>query len=131
MRIGRLRSVDGALVSVLCVRWVVVEPLLVLPDVSVLEVVEVSPPYDISDITALLAARAMVDVLATMTRNGRVGGRLIPAPHVEEVDATGAGDALAAAFCVSYLDGATPVEAAEKAVVVASGAVTRAGGRPS
>ena len=41
-----------------------------------MEVVEVSPPYDISDITALLAARAMVDVLATMTRHGRIGGRL-------------------------------------------------------
>jgi agmatinase len=41
-----------------------------------MEVVEVSPPYDISDITALLAARAMVDVLATMARNGRVGGRM-------------------------------------------------------
>jgi agmatinase len=41
-----------------------------------MEVVEVSPPYDISDITALLAARAMVDVLATMVRNARVGGRM-------------------------------------------------------
>jgi len=61
----------------------------------------------------------------------RVGGRHIPAPEVQEVDASGAGDAMAAAFCVAYLDGATPVEAAEKAVVVASGAVTRAGGRPS
>ena len=50
---------------------------------------------------------------------------------MQEVDASGAGDALAAAFCVAYLDGATPVEAAEKAVVVASGAVTRAGARPS
>jgi sugar/nucleoside kinase (ribokinase family) len=50
---------------------------------------------------------------------------------VQEVDASGAGDALAAAFCVAYLDGATPVEAAEKAVVVASGAVTRAGARPT
>ena len=61
----------------------------------------------------------------------RVDGRHIPAPQVEEVDASGAGDALAAAFCVAYLDGATPVEAAEKAVVVASGAVTRAGARPT
>jgi sugar/nucleoside kinase (ribokinase family) len=50
---------------------------------------------------------------------------------VKEVDATGAGDALAAAFCVSYLDGAAPIEAAERAVVIASGAVTRAGARPS
>jgi agmatinase len=41
-----------------------------------MEVVEVSPPYDISDITALLAVRSMVDTLATMVKHGRVGGRL-------------------------------------------------------
>jgi agmatinase len=41
-----------------------------------MEVVEVSPPYDISDITSLLAARAMVDVMAAMARHGRIGGRL-------------------------------------------------------
>jgi agmatinase len=41
-----------------------------------MEVVEVSPPYDTSDITALLAARSMVDVLAVLARNGRLGGRL-------------------------------------------------------
>jgi len=41
-----------------------------------MEAVEVSPPYDISDITALMAVRAMVDVLATMVKHGRIGGRL-------------------------------------------------------
>jgi agmatinase len=41
-----------------------------------MEVVEVSPPYDISDITALLGVRLMVDVLAVMVKNGRIGGRL-------------------------------------------------------
>jgi agmatinase len=41
-----------------------------------MEAVEVAPPYDISDITALLAVRAMVDVLATMVKYDRVGGRL-------------------------------------------------------
>jgi sugar/nucleoside kinase (ribokinase family) len=74
---------------------------------------------------------ATVPVLKLGADGCRVGGRHIPAPQVEEVDASGAGDALAAAFCVAYLDGATPVEAAEKAVVVASGAVTRAGARPA
>ena len=43
-----------------------------------MEVVEVSPPYDISDITALLAVRAMVDVVATMVKHDRLGGRLLP-----------------------------------------------------
>ena len=41
-----------------------------------MEAVEVSPPYDISDITALMAVRAMVDVLATMVKHDRVGGKL-------------------------------------------------------
>jgi ribokinase len=59
-----------------------------------------------------------------------VFGRRIPAPRVEELDATGAGDAFAAAFCASYLDGATPIEAAGRAVLVAAAAVTRSGARP-
>ncbi len=41
-----------------------------------MEVCGVSPPYDISDITSLLAARSIVDVLATMVQNDRLGGRL-------------------------------------------------------
>jgi sugar/nucleoside kinase (ribokinase family) len=73
---------------------------------------------------------AKVPVLKLGIDGCQVAGRHIRAPHVEEVDATGAGDALAAAFCVSYLDGASPIDAAERAVVIASGAVTRAGARP-
>jgi len=57
-------------------------------------------------------------------------GRTIPAPPVVEVDATGAGDAFAAAFCLSYLNGATPIDAAQRAVSVASTAVTQYGARP-
>jgi ribokinase len=49
---------------------------------------------------------------------------------VEAVDGTGAGDAFAAAFCVAYLDGATPAEAAGRAVLVAAGAAARRGARP-
>ena len=41
-----------------------------------MEIVEVSPPYDISDITSLLAVRTICDTLGTMVKNGRVGGRL-------------------------------------------------------
>lgn len=44
--------------------------------VAAMEVVEVAPPYDISDITALLGVRAIVDVLATMIKHDRLGGRL-------------------------------------------------------
>jgi sugar/nucleoside kinase (ribokinase family) len=74
---------------------------------------------------------AKVPVLKLGSAGCKVSGHRIAAPLVQEVDPTGAGDALAAAFCVSYLDGATPIEAAERAVVIASGAVTKAGARPS
>jgi sugar/nucleoside kinase (ribokinase family) len=58
-------------------------------------------------------------------------GEFIPSPAVDEIDATGAGDALAAAFCSAYLRGANPIEAARHAVAVAAGAVTHIGARPS
>lgn len=38
-----------------------------------MEVVEVSPPYDTSDITALMATRAIVDVLGTVVAFGKLG----------------------------------------------------------
>jgi len=38
-----------------------------------MEVVEVSPPYDISDITSLMAMRAIVDVLGTVVSHGKMG----------------------------------------------------------
>jgi agmatinase len=47
-----------------------------------LEVVEVSPPYDTSDITALLATRVVVEALGAMVANGTLGKHkpLIDAP---------------------------------------------------
>jgi len=38
-----------------------------------MEVVEVSPPYDISDITSLMALRAVVDVLGSVVAHGKLG----------------------------------------------------------
>jgi agmatinase len=38
-----------------------------------MEVVEVSPPYDTSDITSLMATRAIVDVLGTVVAHGKMG----------------------------------------------------------
>ncbi|MEB3103376.1 agmatinase family protein [Ferviditalea candida] len=43
--------------------------------IAAMEVVEVAPAYDISDTTALLATRAVLDVLATMVNNGKIGGK--------------------------------------------------------
>jgi sugar/nucleoside kinase (ribokinase family) len=77
-----------------------------------------------------IEALARVAVMKLGARGCRVHGRRVPAPKVRAVDSTGAGDAFAAAFCVAYLDGATPLEAAGRAVLVAAGAVTRLGARP-
>jgi len=74
---------------------------------------------------------AQVPVIKLGAAGCSVFGRVIPAPAVQDVDGTGAGDAFAAAFCVAWLHGATPVEAAERAVVMAAEAVTRTGARPS
>jgi agmatinase len=38
-----------------------------------IEVVEVSPPYDTSDITALLGVRVIVDALGTLVAHGKLG----------------------------------------------------------
>ncbi len=38
-----------------------------------MEVVEVSPPYDTSDITSLFAARVIVDALGTLVAHGKMG----------------------------------------------------------
>jgi ribokinase len=73
---------------------------------------------------------AQVPVIKLGPAGCSVFGRRIPAPAVQHVDATGAGDAFAAAFCTAWLHGAPPIEAAERAVIVASGAVTRTGARP-
>jgi len=73
---------------------------------------------------------AQVPVIKLGPAGCTVFGRRIPAPAVQHVDGTGAGDAFAAAFCAAWLHGATPFEAAERAVIVASEAVTRTGGRP-
>jgi ribokinase len=61
----------------------------------------------------------------------QIGHRRITAPPVEEIDPTGAGDALAAAFCSSILAGSGAVDAAERAVAVAARAVGIVGARPN
>jgi sugar/nucleoside kinase (ribokinase family) len=78
-----------------------------------------------------LESLAQVPVLKRGALGCRVFGRDIGAPDVQTIDPTGAGDAFAAAFCVAWLRGATPVEAAESAVTAASRSVSLVGARPS
>jgi len=40
-----------------------------------MEVVEIAPPYDVSDMTAQLGARAIMDVLGTLVEEGHLGSR--------------------------------------------------------
>lgn len=44
-----------------------------------MEVVEIAPPYDVSDTTALLGCRAIMDVLGTLVEAGKLGTRKAPA----------------------------------------------------
>ncbi len=55
-----------------------------------MEVVEVSPPYDVADITALLGVRAVMEVLGTMVVAGKLGK--IPQEVTEPAAPAPAGD---------------------------------------
>jgi sugar/nucleoside kinase (ribokinase family) len=85
---------------------------------------------EMAELPAAAASLAEVPVVKLGARGCRVFDRRVPAPAVEVVDGTGAGDAFAAAFCAAYLDGATPLEAAGRAVLVGARAVTVLGARP-
>jgi agmatinase len=52
-----------------------------------MEVVEVAPPYDVSDMTAQLACRAVMDVLGTLVAEGKLGSRR-PAEAAAREDAS-------------------------------------------
>ena len=73
---------------------------------------------------------AQLPVIKLGAAGCRVFGRTVPAPAVQQVDGTGAGDAFAAAFCSAWLSGSTPYDSAERAVIIASEAVARTGARP-
>jgi agmatinase len=51
------------------------------PGLAGLEVVECSPPYDQSEQTSLIAARVVLDCLATQVREGRPGRRPASRPR--------------------------------------------------
>ncbi len=58
-----------------------------------MEVVEISPPYDVSDMTAQLGCRAIMDVLGTLVEEGHLGSRSRPDERrQEQPEARGTGD---------------------------------------
>jgi ribokinase len=66
---------------------------------------------------------------AVVARGGETTA--IPAPAVEVVDTTGAGDAFCGALAARLVGGADPVAAARRGVVAGSLAATKAGAQPS
>jgi agmatinase len=50
------------------------------------EVVEIAPPYDVSDMTAQLGCRAIMDVLGTLVAEGKLGTRSRPEEGRDEED---------------------------------------------
>jgi arginase family enzyme len=55
-----------------------------------MDLVEISPPYDHSDITAHLGARVIMDVLATLVEHGHLGTRLTAEQRTVAEDARNA-----------------------------------------
>jgi sugar/nucleoside kinase (ribokinase family) len=72
------------------------------------------------ELGAPLEGMAAVPVLTFPSQGCMVYGRRLAAPAGSTLDA----DALAAAFCVAFLEGAAPVEAAGRAVLIAASADT-------
>ena len=50
-----------------------------------MEVVEIAPPYDVSDMTAQLGCRAIMDVLGTLVEEGHLGSRRPTGPDREQI----------------------------------------------
>ena len=50
-----------------------------------MEVVEIAPPYDVSDMTAQLGCRAIMDVLGTLVDEGHLGARRPAEPEREQI----------------------------------------------
>ncbi|MFE9674633.1 agmatinase [Streptomyces sp. NPDC006259] len=49
-----------------------------------MDLVEISPPYDVSDTTSQLGARVIMDTLATLVENGHLGKRLSPDQRADD-----------------------------------------------
>ena len=87
---------------------------------------------DPAEIVTRLEARhpGCIVVLKLDADGALVGGEHVPAPDVEALDTTGAGDSFSGAFLAAWLAGSTPVEAARAAVAVAAEVVLHVGSRP-
>lgn len=109
--------------------------VLVVNEQEALELADASGD-DWTEIAMKLSSLGPQTVILTLGADGALVLHLgraesIPTIPVEVVDTTGAGDAFCGAFTAFYANGSNPFEAARKAVVAGSLAVTRAGAQPS
>jgi len=110
---------------------------ILVPNRTELAVLTDTEPGDSADeITRQLDLLPVASGIVTLGADGalvRSGGETItvPAPRVDAVDATAAGDAFCAGFADAIAAGATPVEAARWAVRVGAVTATRRGAQAS
>jgi sugar/nucleoside kinase (ribokinase family) len=78
-----------------------------------------------TELGAPLEGLAAVPLLTLGSQGCVVYGRRLAAPEGKSLD----GDALVATFCVAFVEGAAPVEAAGRAVLVAANPLPPSGGR--
>lgn len=91
---------------------------------------------DVAECVAALGGHYRQVVIKRGRRGAALGGRsgvelTLPAPAVEMVDSTGAGDAFAAGFVAALLAGADRASALEKAILAGARAVQSIGGQPA
>ena len=104
--------------------------------VNALEAEQLSGEREPGDAARALRARGAGAVAVTLGARGALwldgrGALEVPAPTVEAVDSTGAGDAFCGALAAAFADGLSPAAALERACAAGALAVTRAGAMPS
>ena len=88
-------------------------------------------PDEFARATAMLREKAAYVVISDGGAGGWFDGAFVPAPKVEVVDTTAAGDTLLAEFCWRFLaEGLPSAEAGRWAVAAGSAACTMPGGAP-
>lgn len=110
--------------------------VLIVNEQEALELAQMEGQDDWVTVAETLASLGPVTVVITLGEQGAIvwdAGRpaSVPTIEVDVVDTTGAGDAFCGAFTAFLAGGASATEAAQKAVVAGSIAVTRPGAQPS
>jgi ribokinase len=110
--------------------------ILIVNETEATELLGPANHSDWADLSDQLLERGPSTVIITLGEKGALiataeASEQIPAPHVDVIDTTGAGDAFCGAFVAWIAAGSQQREAARAGVVAGSLAVTRAGAQPS